>query len=793
MRRPSAVVLALLLLSPAPSGAAGTVARPLPLRSLAVPLSAPMPVHRLAASPLPSGLPSAALAPSLNAPSLAPAAPLVAAPVEPLAAAAEAPETPKSDLSPEEQSAAGARRFDQAAPREDSESDAVPSASPAASSASGLAPAAEEKGSFASRRIPDLPNERPFLLRHYRWVKAVIQPFLKLVYPVVVTDAHHIPKTGPVIIVANHTGYIDPLLLAYAAGRPVRFMMFRGIYEKKPMKWFYKGIGAIPVGAGESRELIERAMGTARAALRDGEVVVIFPEGKLTHTGGMDKFKRGFENLARETGAPVIPAHIDGVWGSVFSRREDFRSMPQRILAEVRRRTAVRFGPRLEPGDAVTARQVISELGADAMEARIRARGKTLAREFFASAKRRWSLPALSDSTGRELDYGDALTEAVLLGQALDERLTRTPSVGVWLPASADAALANLALTLRGRVPVNLSVAASPGALAQVARVASIDAVVTSRRFAAGREALPRGTKVVYIEDLAPAPWKKAALRALLRVLPRAWGEALFARRAARGLDETAAILFTGGASGQPKGVELTHLNLRANSEMIREAYSFRPNDVILGTLPLFHSFGFAMTLWTPLLKGISVAYHADPLDLPGITEWARRARPTVLLGTPTLLRHYLEGVPADALPGMRLVAAGAERLPPELAEAFSAKFGIRPQEGYGATELSPVASVNVRNRGPQEGGRVGTVGQPIPGQAMRVVDPVTFELLPPEREGLLLVKGANVMKGYVGDPRLTASVLRDGWYVTGDIAVMHREGFVTWVRRAAPVPGPRP
>jgi acyl-[acyl-carrier-protein]-phospholipid O-acyltransferase / long-chain-fatty-acid--[acyl-carrier-protein] ligase len=792
----------LALLTPASSFAVPTT-RAVPVRAAnAVPftvksplLNAPLPLSSMPT--LPSPLPVLSPLPALQAPSLSPSAPASvpsAAPAAPSALIAPfAGPAPAPDAPAESHAADASARFDLSAARPESGL-AVPADAPvpgATPPGPGLAPSSKPAPE-ARRSIPTVPNQRPWLLRAYPLVKALVSPVFRLVYPVRVTGESRIPKTGGALIIANHVGYIDPLLVAYAAGRPVRFLMARSIYEGwKPLTWFFKGIGAIPVGQGESREAVSLSLAQAKAALDAGEVVVIFPEGKLTGTGGMDRFRRGFENLARETGVPVIPAHVDGVWGSVFSRREDVRGLLRRALAEFGRDKAVRFGPALASADTASARQAVQELGADAMEARVRGRGKTLGRQFFASAKHRWKRAAVSDSTGVKLTYGETLTGALLLGGALESRLGPSRNVGVWLPGSVGGALANLGLTLKGRVPVNLNVTASKEALAHAVKAAGLDTVVTSRRFVQAlgeRASIPEGPDVVYLEDLQAAipAWKKAVVYALLRVLPRSWGEALFARGAARSLDETAAILFTSGSSSLPKGVELTHLNLRANSEMIREAYSFRPDDVILGTLPLFHSFGFAMTLWTPLLKGIAVAYHSNPLEFKAVAKLARESKATVLLGTPGFLERYLRGVKAEDFASIRLAVAGAEKLRPEMAEAFRVKFGVKPLEGYGATELSPVAAVNVPDRLGQKGNVEGTVGQPLPGQAARVVDPVSFSVLPPGSEGLLLIKGPNVMKGYLGEPVKTAEALRGGWYVTGDIAVMSAEGFIKLVGRAS-------
>jgi acyl-[acyl-carrier-protein]-phospholipid O-acyltransferase/long-chain-fatty-acid--[acyl-carrier-protein] ligase len=204
--------------------------------------------------------------------------------------------------------------------------------------------------------------------------------------------------------------------------------------------------------------------------------------------------------------------------------------------------------------------------------------------------------------------------------------------------------------------------------------------------------------------------------------------------------------------------------------------------------LPFFHSFGYTCTLWCPLLSGFSAFYHPNPLEAATIAERVRTERLTVLLATPTFLLSYLRKATPEDFATLRLVVTGAEKLKPALADSFREKFGIRPLEGYGATELSPVVSVNIPDACfdgvAQTGTKPGSVGHPIPGVAVRIVDPETGALLPTGREGLLLVKGPNVMKGYIGQPDKTAEVFRDGWYVTGDIARTDEEGFIHLVDR---------
>ncbi|KPK22118.1 MAG: permease, partial [Nitrospira bacterium SG8_3] len=200
--------------------------------------------------------------------------------------------------------------------------------------------------------------------------------------------------------------------------------------------------------------------------------------------------------------------------------------------------------------------------------------------------------------------------------------------------------------------------------------------------------------------------------------------------------------------------------------------------------LPFFHSFGYLATLWFPLIHGASVIYHPSPLDAGPIGELIHQHQVTILLTTPTFLQLYVRRCTPEQFGSLRIVLTGAEKLPDRLLVAFEERFGIRPIEGYGVTECAPVIAVNCpdfRAAGFfQPASRRGTVGQPLPGVCVRIVDPDTYELLPVGTPGMLLVKGPNVMNGYLGREDLTAKVMRQGWYITGDIATLDEDGFLT-------------
>jgi acyl-[acyl-carrier-protein]-phospholipid O-acyltransferase/long-chain-fatty-acid--[acyl-carrier-protein] ligase len=330
---------------------------------------------------------------------------------------------------------------------------------------------------------------------------------------------------------------------------------------------------------------------------------------------------------------------------------------------------------------------------------------------------------------------------------------------------------------------VNLNFTVGREAMDSAIDQCGLRTIVTSRQFLA-KSKLDERPEMIFVEDLMP--FGKAAkvagfLRARLlpvRLFPDPRGKA----------DDLAAVLFSSGSTGIPKGIMLSHRNLISNTESVNSLFQIDEGDTIAGVLPLFHSFGFTYTLWFPLLNGASAAYHAQPLDARGLGELVQRSKATFLPAPPTFCQAYLRGCSREQFASLRHVLVGAEKLQPTLAQAFREKFGLELLEGYGATEMSPVVSVNIPDREragiTQPGRRNGCVGQPVPGIAAKVVHPETGEPLENGEEGLLLVKGPNRMLGYLNRPSETEAVLRDGWYVTGDIVTMDTDGFITIVDR---------
>jgi acyl-[acyl-carrier-protein]-phospholipid O-acyltransferase/long-chain-fatty-acid--[acyl-carrier-protein] ligase len=287
------------------------------------------------------------------------------------------------------------------------------------------------------------------------------------------------------------------------------------------------------------------------------------------------------------------------------------------------------------------------------------------------------------------------------------------------------------------------------------------------------------------LEELAANPsfGEKVVAAGLAWLAPLRLLEAAAGCKHRPDLDDLATVVFSSGSTGEPKGVMLSHYNLASNVEQIGQAFDFGPSRRFLGVLPFFHSFGFTATLLQPLLSGVGVVFHSNPLEGKVVGELIRRYEVTTLMAPPGFLQVYLRTCEPSDFGSVTLIMAGAEKLQEWLAAEFQKKFRIAPVEGYGCTECSPAVSVNRHDfRGPgiqQIGAQPGTIGRPLPGISVRIVDPETRQPVPVGQPGLLHVRGPNVMQGYLNRPDKTAEVLRDGWYETGDIAALHPDGFL--------------
>ncbi|MFP6738866.1 MAG: AMP-binding protein, partial [Planctomycetota bacterium] len=402
-----------------------------------------------------------------------------------------------------------------------------------------------------------------------------------------------------------------------------------------------------------------------------------------------------------------------------------------------------------------------------------------------------------------KLAFADSRTPRVgrlkgLIGSiALTLRLRREwkdqEHVGIMLPPSVGSTFVNIGAAMSAKTSVNLNHTAGKDGLESAIRQAGLETLVTNREYLEKAEVeLPGNVQPIWIEDMKKTISLGCRLQATLLALfaPVRMIERICSGGKKVSVDDIVTVIFSSGSTGDPKGVLLSHFNVASNLEGVSQIVRPREEDRMLGILPHFHSFGY-MILWFSANESIACVSLPNPVDAELIGQKVQQYRITMLLSTPTFLQLYLRRCTAAQFGSLRFVITGAEKLTDRVAKAFEDQFGIRPLEGYGTTECAPVVAVNTldfRSAGfYQPGSRPGTVGQPLPGITVKVVDPDDFDTeMEIGQPGMLLVSGPNIMQGYLGREDLTSKALLDGWYVTGDIAAVDEEGFIRITDRLA-------
>ncbi len=607
------------------------------------------------------------------------------------------------------------------------------------------------------------------------------------VYKIKIRGENNIPESGPALLVSNHVSFVDALLITACSSRLVRFIMHSDYYVHPLINPIVKLGGVIPVPSPGTPKAMAQAIEKTHEALRNGDVVCIFPEGKLTRNGLMDEFKRGFSRMIPpDLDVPIIPVRLGLIWGSIFSYY--YGKIRVRMPMELPHPASVTIGKAVQKDiDPFSLRQIISELASET-EMEPRDEERPVHYQFAKMTRRHPFRRSFFDQSGKSIRNFELLVRGAVLSRRIRKLSSgQSPYVGILMPNSIPGAAAILGVMLADKVPAMLNYTASAAAMDDAVKKAELDCILTSR-LVLEKLGIPKRPEMVFLEDLATEIGKPEILvwSLLAAIMPHQEFMNLLAPKSHRNVYGTAVLLFSSGSSGSPKGVMLSHHNI--NSDI----YSFwrivgldARRDSLLGNLPLFHSFGFTTSFWLPLMTGIKVVYLPNPLDSSATGKLIEEQKLSFLIATPTFLQSYMRKCRPEQFKSLRLVIVGAEKMREELAKAFKENFGIEPIEGFGCTELSPVVSINVGNSILELGtcaGPKGSIGAPMPGISVKIVDPETGNVLPHDREGLMLVKGPNVMQGYLGDPEKTAEVLKDGWYNTGDIAKMNLEGriFIT-------------
>lgn len=627
-------------------------------------------------------------------------------------------------------------------------------------------------------------------------VRYLLYVLVSKVYRLQVQGLDNIPSRGGVLLLGNHTSLIDWAILQLACPRPIRFVMEKAIYDKWYLTWILKRFKVIPISKSHSKAALENI----QQYLSDGEVVVIFPEGRLSMNGQLGKFYSGFERAVVDTNTIIIPFYVLGLWGAKSS-------YAPKITKQIKKRgpteIMVTFGQSLPlDSSAIEVRQKVKELSISSWHQHVE-QFESLPYAWLKQAKQHISDVAIVEDKNNQYGNNKLIAAVWYFRRNWAKLLKKEQNIGLLLPASAGSAIANLGVLCLGKCVVNLNYTVGVDLMLAAMKKADIKTIITSRLFV--MQVAKRGLKldplfelgkVIYLEDYRRKRTKLSIVKRIVlsRFLPFFVLKHLMIQPAA--MDSTAAILFSSGSEGTPKGVELTHRNLLCNIKQMVTLLSLTESDVVLSILPTFHAFGLTTTTLMPLLQGVPMVCFPDPSNIQSIAKLIFKNKVTLMCQTPTFLNLYIKSkkIHPAMLQSLRLVIAGAEKLQKETYLNFKDKFNMEVYEGYGATEVAPVASCNFPDvvssidMHVHEAHKQGTVGLPLPGSAFRVVDPETYEMLPQGEEGMVLIGGTQVMKGYLKNPQKTnqSVIEKDSvrWYITGDKGFVDDEGFLTLIDR---------
>ena len=586
------------------------------------------------------------------------------------------------------------------------------------------------------------------------------------------------------MIVPSRLGCRDlPRLEELLAGRKIVYVLEDGAALHPLLRAHLEreNVNALSFVSGATDASIYRH--AIQGASSDGSVVIYLPAEAATIIAPLTTVSGVKLDFLLKAGVPVLPLHVHHT-AEVAMPVEPAPAGDEAVFA---------FGPLLE-GDGVTlaAYQESLFVLAEQCFARNPALGGNLARALIQGFKKNGARCKLLDGKDdKEMPYDKLFAAAIALSKVVKAETSKA-RVGIILPPGMAALIANVAVVLAGKTPVNVNFTASRTAIESAIRQADLDKFLTADLLVRKMQVFPWPPmkQLVMLERLFPTLKKKIAVWFVLqKILPAAALAALLGVSKCGGRDE-ASLIFTSGSSGEPKGVVLSHRNILANVAQFGSRLNLKSDDSLLGCLPLFHSFGCTVTLWFPIIYGVNLVTYPTPLEVKKLAELIEKHAVTVMIATPTFLRGYLRGVHREQLGSLKLIVTGAEKLPNTVADAFESRFGKRVLEGYGLTETSPVSNVNLPDPAPLgedgdghvwlPGHRPGSVGQLMPGLAVRITDPETGEPRSLHESGMIWFKGANIFEGYHKDPKRTADVLADdGWFRTGDVGRVDLDGFL--------------
>lgn len=612
------------------------------------------------------------------------------------------------------------------------------------------------------------------------FVRLLLWMMTHSLYRVKVINEHFVPKRGAALLICNHVSFIDALILSAVVPRFIRYMIHADYYDIKALNWLFRLARCIPIEAGAKNKVLA-SLNLARQEMENGHMLCFFAEGRISRTGNLLPFRRGFERIMENSDAPIIPVYLGKLWDSIFSFRGGrfFWKLPRRVPVEV----SVTFGAPMPPNStAEQVRQRVQELGAES-QLRSQSYDDIMGLRLLESTRLRSFEFCMADQSGDSFTYGEILGRMLILARRIKAEFPDEKRVGVLMPPCVNAALINMALVLAGKTAVNIPYGRRREDPTHFMTMTGVKRVITGREWLHSLNIEPfEGT--FYFED-----WNwfnqhqylhaRLALLALpAKALLRMYGETR------TNPSDPVAILWSLNLEKSGKPVVLSHQSIIYPVNSFMQVFDdITSEDRVVATVPMFTTMGLLCDLWLPLLNGMGIAFHHNARDkITEIGALIKQYKATIIFDMPQVFRAIFEQLPPEAFSYIRFAIMGGESVTLEFLEQFEAYFGAKIYEGYGNTETGPVTMnvPDVRSPGHlQRGTKLGSFGQPLPYVSVKIVDPSTFEEMPTGQRGTLLVKTPFRMLGYLNDPDATHAVFHEDWYITGDEASVDQEGFV--------------
>lgn len=535
------------------------------------------------------------------------------------------------------------------------------------------------------------------------------------------------------------------------------------------------GVTAISFAADDSDP--QAVADTLREQLTDGGVLIFFPGYVSALASECCHIPAATLRLLCSLALPTLPLSACKP-RDISSSPENTNRLPESTLS---------FAPLIAAKDISVAAWRESLLAAE--ESAFSSRSflsESLPITLIAGLKKHGTSTLFDGTDDSELTFDKILPTAIVFSKEI-KLLTQKKRVGIILPPGKGGMIANLAVLLAGKIPVNINFTSSHKAVQSSIRQADLDKFITADPFVRKVASFPwpPNRDLIYVErTLPPLQGKIKKWYLLCKTLPTPVIAKMLGLGKSKNDDE-AVLLFTSGSSGDPKGVPLSHRNLLANVCQLGSSFNLGHETKILGCLPLFHSFGITATLLYPAIEGINLVTYPSPLETKRLAQLIGMHQISALITTPTFLRGYMRRIKPEQLTSLKYCVTGAEKLPETLASAFKEKFGITILEGYGLTETSPATNLNLPT--PEQHGdapiidsnRSGSVGKLLPGIAVKMTNPATDQPSPIDVQGSIWLRGPNIFKGYLNDEKKTAEVITDDWFNTGDVGRIDDDGFL--------------